>query len=57
MREQSVRVSQRKGGAPMIRARRLSTAKHEVGHVIPMLALSLPFKNVEIIPGEIANRG
>jgi len=33
--------------------RRLSTAKHEVGHGLVLLALDLPFMSIEIIPGEI----
>jgi ATP-dependent Zn protease len=33
--------------------RRLSTAKHEAGHGLVLLALDHPFKSIEIIPGEI----
>lgn len=33
--------------------RRLSTARHEAGHVVPFLLHGLPFKNVEIHPKEI----
>jgi hypothetical protein len=33
--------------------RRLDTARHEAGHVLPLLALGIPFKNVEILPKEI----
>lgn len=33
--------------------RRLGTARHEAGHVLPFLLHGLPFKNVEIHPKEI----
>jgi hypothetical protein len=29
--------------------RRISTARHEAGHVVPFMVLNLPFKNVEIL--------
>lgn len=32
--------------------RRLDTARHEAGHVVPFLHHRLPFKNVEILPDE-----
>lgn len=35
------------------RNRRISTAKHEAGHALVLLALGLPFKNIEIVPGKI----
>jgi len=34
--------------------RRLDTARHEAGHVLPFLLRGLPFKNVEILPDESA---
>jgi hypothetical protein len=33
--------------------RRLSTAKHEAGHGLVLLALDIPFKSIEIIPSKI----
>lgn len=33
--------------------RRLDTARHEGGHVLPLLLHGIPFKNVEILPEEI----